>query len=84
MEVTGSIAGLTIDYISGRPKLTLSINERQSVCRYYDQLKERKLSIVIKPYKEKRSLDANAYCWVLIGKIAESIHASKDEVYRTI
>ena len=31
---------------------------------------------------KKRSLDANAYCWVLINKIAERIHEPPVEVYR--
>lgn len=31
--------------------------------------------------KKKRSLDANAYCWVLCQKIAEVLQTSKDEVY---
>lgn len=32
-------------------------------------------------YHRKRSLTANAYAWVLIGKIADVVRASKDEVY---
>lgn len=36
---------------------------------------------VIEPYKEKRSLDANAYMWILCTKIAEVVRSSKDEVY---
>lgn len=32
-------------------------------------------------WREKRSLDANAYCWVLLSKIADVIQSSKDEVY---
>ncbi len=36
----------------------------------------------IVPHKEKRSLDANAYAWVLIGKIAEEIRRPPIEVYR--
>lgn len=32
--------------------------------------------------KNKRSLDANAYAWVLIDKIAGKLHKSKAEVYR--
>lgn len=36
----------------------------------------------IVPHKEKRSLDANAYAWVLIGKIAEAIRRSPTDVYR--
>lgn len=35
----------------------------------------------IEPYKEKRSLDANAYMWILCTKIAEVVRSSKDEVY---
>lgn len=32
--------------------------------------------------KEKRSLDANAYRWVLINKIAQKVHEPPVEVYR--
>ena len=35
----------------------------------------------IKEHKEKRSLNANAYAWSLIGKIAEIIRTSKEETY---
>lgn len=31
--------------------------------------------------RKKRSLDANAYCWVLIGKIAEAVRLTPTEVY---
>lgn len=36
----------------------------------------------IEEHIEKRGLRANAYCWVLIGKIAEKIGNTKEEVYR--
>jgi hypothetical protein len=36
----------------------------------------------IKYYKKKRSLDSNAYCWILCQKIAEVIKITKEEVYR--
>lgn len=35
----------------------------------------------IKEWKKKRSLNANAYAWKLIGEIAEVLRSSKDEVY---
>lgn len=35
----------------------------------------------IKEHREKRSLTANAYAWSLIGKIADVLRTSKDEVY---
>ena len=31
--------------------------------------------------KQKRSLNANSYCWVLIGKIGDVLRMSKEEVY---
>ena len=36
-----------------------------------------------KDYK-KRSLDANAYAWVLIGKIAKKINSTPEKVYKKI
>jgi len=38
----------------------------------------------VKEHKEKRSLNANAYAWSLIGKIADALRSSKDEVYLTM
>lgn len=32
--------------------------------------------------KKKRSLDANAYCWVLIHKIADKLYTPPVEIYR--
>ena len=32
-------------------------------------------------HHKKRSLDANAYCWVLCSKIADVVMATKDEIY---
>lgn len=36
----------------------------------------------VKEYREKRSLDANSYYWVLVGKIAEVMNLSADEIHR--
>lgn len=35
----------------------------------------------IKEHKQKRSLNANAYMWVLINEIANKVRLSKEEVY---
>ena len=35
----------------------------------------------IKPYRQKRSLNANSYAWVLINEISNRLRTSKDEVY---
>lgn len=43
-----------------------------------------KLAVCIKKWKKKRSLDANAYAWVLMSKIANAINSSKEEVYEEL
>lgn len=83
MKITGRISDVNIDFISGIPKVTLSINEKNSFLQGYDELKDlEKLSIEIKPYRNRRSLDANAYCWKLINELAERLNKSPKEIYR--
>ena len=36
----------------------------------------------LKPYKAKRSLSANNYAWLLLDKLAEKLHSTKEEVYK--
>lgn len=44
----------------------------------------REMDVKISPRKKKRSLDANAYMWVLCDKIAQVIRSTKEEVYREV
>lgn len=48
----------------------------------FDELADKEVSVEIKQAKKHRSLDANAYCWVLIDKIAEKTGLRKTDVYR--
>ena len=43
--------------------------------------KDRLYTLEIKEYRKKRSLDANAYAWVLIHKLAAAMHLTPEEVY---
>ena len=71
MKLTGKIVDTSIDYVSGQPKITIAINERNEMLQGYDDIKDLdKLSIELKPYREKRSLNANNYAWKLITDIA--------------
>ena len=40
------------------------------------------MDLEVKEHRKKRSLDANAYAWVLIGKIADALRLKPTEVYR--
>lgn len=44
--------------------------------------KDRLYDLEIKEHRQKRSLDANAYAWVLINKIADALRITPKEVYR--
>lgn len=48
-----------------------------------DSLKEGKAyDVEIKEHREKRSLDSNAYAWLLIDRLAEKLRIPKTEIYR--
>lgn len=84
-ELTGSISNIAISYATGKPMLTLEVNEDKSaVLEMYEELKTaERLAIKIGKFKKKRSLDANAFCWVLISKLAEKLNIPKAEIYRS-
>ena len=82
-ELTGNIHNVTFDYFSGKLMVTFAFNETQTTRDMVDDLKSHeKLTVKVGKHKKKRSLDANAYAWLLIGKIAEKTRVPKDEVYR--
>ena len=81
-ELTGNISDMSIDFKSGKPKLVLSLNEKQAAMDMYDELNiAEKLSIKIDKYREKRSLNSNNYCWKLLTEIGNVIRKNKEEVY---
>ena len=83
MKITGRIVGANIDFRTGKPQITFEVNERQDFELLVDELKDKeKLAIEVKPFRARRSLDANAYAWVLMDKLAERIGESKEAIYR--
>ena len=66
--------------------LCLSI-PRRDAAKFVGEMKPRKYAVEIKEYRKKRSLDANAYAWTLIGKLAAVLSTKEapvtpDNVYR--
>lgn len=83
MKITGKIIGANIGFMSKKPQLTLEINELNDFKQLVDDMNRlEKLSIEIKPFRPRRSLDANAYAWVLMDRLAEKMSLSKEEIYR--
>ena len=60
----------------------VTFSTREDFSTAYDDLKESAVNVEIKKAANKRSKDANAFCWVLIDKLSEKTRISKKEVYR--
>lgn len=72
-----------IDYDKDGMILTVRVlpESRYAVKSGIGELPE-KLSVEVKKWTKPRSLDANAYFWVLAGKLAEKLQISPEAVYR--
>ena len=66
--------------LNGKQRLTVELDADYRT--EFDELKDTDVDITIRKHRNKRSLDANAYCWVLVDKIAAKRNMSKTEVYR--
>lgn len=83
MKVTGRIVGANIDFKTNKPMLMLEVNELNDFKQLVDDMNQcEKLSIEIKPFRPRRSLDANAYFFVLADKLAEKLNTTKEDIYR--
>ena len=77
--MTGKLRDLTINRDrTQNVTVTIGADFRET----FDRLKDKVVDIEIKPHREKRSRDANAYCWMLIDKIAAAMNEDKVTIYR--
>lgn len=80
MKFTGKLLQPVIDYATGR--LTVLFAPDQDFRQAYEELKGKdKLSLEIKAYRRKRSLNANAYYWTLVTKLAKVTGLSNPECH---
>lgn len=80
VDLTGRIVGVSKDWKTQKYNVTFEI-ENQPLADIETLSEAKELDIRVKKHREKRSLNANAYLWVLLQKIAEATHTSKEEVY---
>lgn len=80
MEFIGELKSITTDWKTGNKIISFeTINDFQP--QAIEEISDNKLNVIAKKYRQKRSLDANAYLWVLCSKIAEVEDSSKEEIY---
>lgn len=65
--------------------LKFKIKNREEGQRIVAEVKssDKPYELTVEKKKRKRSLDANAYCWVLIGKLAAKLHLTMSEIYQS-
>lgn len=57
--------------------------EPRAAAQFCDEMKDGKVyEADLKEHRRRRSLDANSFCWVMLGKLANKLGLSKEEVYR--
>lgn len=76
METTGRLSSVTKDIITGKFNITFQI-DTQPVDELNSLAQLEKLEIKAGKHRKKRSLDANSYFHVLVGKIADKLTISK-------
>ncbi|MBQ2434064.1 MAG: hypothetical protein II266_06495 [Clostridia bacterium] len=69
------------DYSIRKVLITLALEEYPEI---YDTTQEKDITIEIKEWRAKRSLNANAYFHVLVDKIAEKIGESHTETHNQL
>lgn len=80
MEFIGQLKGISRDWMSGKFLLTFE-SKQQDITGQIDTVKDAVLSVSIKKYRKKRSLDANAYYWQLLSKLADAVKISKPHMH---
>lgn len=86
MQYTGVLNDIGIDYKTRKAKISLVLDTDE--LDVIESLKnENKLNIELNKWRQRRSLDANSYCWVLCDKIAKELSndgsiVTKEQVYQ--
>lgn len=76
MNLTGKFKEVTRDFLDGTVTISFRCQDTDlaELEKYRDM---EKLRITVKQFRKNRSIDANSYYWVLVGKIADVLRISK-------
>lgn len=83
VDTTARLRDLTQDYKTKRFVLTMEIDNPQTAMNVWDELHgDEKISVRFSKHRKKRSLDSNAYAWVLMDRLSEKLRIPKEQIYR--
>lgn len=78
MEAKGRIKDIAKDILNGKYIISFAVDNLGDA----ELLKDTDIKLIVKKWRNKRSLDANAYFWVLVDKLAALLKIPKEELYR--
>ena len=83
VDTTARLRDMTQDYKTKRFVLTMEIDNPQTAMNVWDELHgDEKISVRFSKHRKKRSLDSNAYAWVLMDRLSEKLGIPKEQIYR--
>lgn len=82
MKFKGKLGDVNIDFSNKNMKITFEVENTD--LSIIDQFKNKDLNIEISKWYKKRSLDANAYAWVLLGKLQDVLNIPKEDIYKNM
>ena len=80
-SLTGKIHSVAFS-VDGKPLITFMVNEYRDCMKTAQELTGQTVSIKVTKQKKKRSLDSNAYFWILVDKLSQKMNLPKDDIYR--
>lgn len=76
-DLTGKLTYMVGFTAEGHPIITFELNEKMPALQMVDELhNEEKLTIKVSKATKKRSLDANSYYWLLLGRLSKALKIS--------
>ena len=82
MEFKGKISSMFRDMVTRNWSITISTD--QDISEALQTFSGKEIDVKLKQHREKRSLDANAYYWQLVTKLADKLNISKPYLHNIL
>lgn len=81
-EIKAKICDVSFMHHENTAQIVLKTDTTNDIAELYDIYHDIDLTVKISRYRRKRSLDANNYAWLLLGRLAAKLGMSKTEIYK--
>lgn len=82
IDTTAKLRDITQDVKTGKYVLSLELDAPTAMSIWNELHGDEKISVRFSKNRKKRSLDSNAYAWVLMDKLSAKLLIPKEQIYR--